>query len=202
MFGIMILLWWTTQILVSYDGIITKKFPDTSSSEYSNFTIQKTSKTPILSKNETNSPSLIKENFWITNLPRKITDFIADLRRLSTRSWYKSVIKWWFFYPISRNTDSCTPNVNKVLSFMHGMITYGCLYSGHCAVRSALSSIATFKGYTKLSEHPFDSHSLKVVYNRHSLLPNYTSVWDEWDCYAFYESWSTQEASFISNYCT
>ena len=59
----MILLWWTTQILVSYHGIITKKFPDTSSSEYSNFTIQKTSKTPILSKNETNSPSLIKENF-------------------------------------------------------------------------------------------------------------------------------------------
>ena len=61
---------------------------------------------------------------------------------------------------------------------MHGMYINGCLYSGLCAARSALSSILTIKGYTKLSEHPFISRYLKGIYNRHPPLPKYTSIWD------------------------
>ena len=73
--------------------------------------------------------------------------------------------------------DACTPDINTVLSFMHGMYINGCLYSGLCAAHGALSSIVTIKGYTKLLEHPFISHYLKGIYNRHPLLPKYTSIW-------------------------
>ena len=61
---------------------------------------------------------------------------------------------------------------------MHGMYINGCLCSGLCAAHSALSSIVTIKGYTKLSEHPFISRYLKGIYNRCPPLPKYTSIWD------------------------
>ena len=50
--------------------------------------------------------------------------------------------------------------------------------SSLCAARSALPSILTIKGYTKLSEHPFISCYLKGIYNRHPPLPKYISIWD------------------------
>ena len=61
---------------------------------------------------------------------------------------------------------------------MHGMYINGCLYGGLCAAPSALSSIVTIKGYTKLSEHPFISRCLKCIYNRYPPLPKYTTIWD------------------------
>ena len=75
-------------VLVSQNGVITEKFPDTSSSKYTDFTIQKISKTPTLFENEIISRSLIKESFRNTNLPREITDVIADSWRTTTRSRY------------------------------------------------------------------------------------------------------------------
>ena len=162
-------------VLVSHDGIITEKFPDTSSSKHTDFTIQKISKTPTLSENKIISGSLIRESFGNTNLPRVIADVIADSWRTVTRSWYESVLRRWFVYASLRNTD---PDVNTVLSFMHGMYINGCLCSGLGAVHSALSSIVTIKSYTKLSEHPFISCYLKGIYNRHPPLPKYTSIWD------------------------
>ena len=65
-------------VLVSHDGSITEKFPDTSSSKHTDFTMQKISKTPTLSENEIISHSLIRENLENTNLPREIADVIAD----------------------------------------------------------------------------------------------------------------------------
>ena len=56
------------------------------------------------------------------------------------------------------------------------MVIY--IASGPCAAQSALPSILTLKGYTKLSEHPFISCYLKDIYNRHPSLPKYTSIWD------------------------
>ena len=180
-------------VLVSHDGIITEKFPDTSSSKHTEFTIQKISKTPALSENETISGSLIRESFGNTNLPREITDVITDSWRTTTRSRYESVLRRWFIYASSRNTDPYTPDVNTVLSFMHGMYINGCLYSGLCAARSALSSIVTIKGYTKLSEHPFISRYLKGIYNRHPPLPKYTSIWDISIVLDYYNSIETND---------
>ena len=165
-------------VLVFHDGIITEKFPDTSSSKYTDLTIQKISKTPTLSENEIINRSLIRESFGNSNLPREITDVIADLWRTTTRSRYESVLRRWFVYVTSRKTDPCTPDVNTVLAFMHRMYINGCLYSGLCAARSALSGKVTIKGYPKLSEHPFISRYLKGIYNRHPRLPKYTSMWD------------------------
>ena len=180
-------------VLVSHDGIITEKFPDTSSSKHTDFTIQKISKTPTLSENETISGSLITESFGNTNLPREITDVITDSWRTTTRSRYESVLRRWFIYASSRNTDPYTPDVNTVLSFMHGMYINGCLYSGLCAARSALSSIVTIKGYTKLSEHPFISCYLKGIYNRHPPLPKYTRIWDVSLVLDYYNSIETND---------
>ena len=125
--------------------------------EHTDFTIQKTRKTPTLSENETISGLLIRESFGNTNLPREIADVIADSCRTTTQSQYKLVLRWWFIYASSRNTDPYTPDVNTLLSFMHGIYKNGCLCSRLCAACSALSSILTIKGYTKLSEHPFIS---------------------------------------------
>ena len=136
-------------VLVSDDG--TEKFPDTSPFKHTGFTTHKISKTPTLFENEIIWHSLIKESFGNTNLPREITDVTSDALRTTTRSWYEPVLRQWFVYAKSRNTDSCTPDVNTVLSFMHGMYINVCLYSGLCVARSALSSIVTIKDYTKLS---------------------------------------------------
>ena len=161
--------------LVSHDG--TEKFPDTSPFKHTDCTIQKISKTPTLFENEIIRGSLIKESFGNTNLPREIIDFTSDAWRTTTRSRYEPVLKQWFVHAKSRNTDSFTPDVNAVLSFMHGMHINVCLYSGLCAARSALSSIVTIKDYTKLSENTFIPCYLKGIYNRHPSLPKYTSIW-------------------------
>ena len=72
--------------LVSHDGIITKKFSSTSSSKHTDFAIQKISDTPTLSENEIISRSFIKERFRNTNLPKEITDIIADSWTGTTQS--------------------------------------------------------------------------------------------------------------------
>ena len=166
--------------LVFHDGIITEKFSDTSSSKHINFTIQKISKVLTLSENEIISRSLIRKLFRNINFPREITNVIVDSWRITTKSRYESqsILRRWFVYATLRNTDPCTPDVCKVLSFLHGIYINVCLYNGLCAARSALSSIVIIKGYTKLAEHPFISPYLKGKYNRHPPLPKYTSIWN------------------------
>ena len=82
------------------------------------------------------------------------------------------------WYVISRNKYPHYPDINTVLTFMHGMYLNGCLYSGLCAVRSGLSSVVTIRGYLKLSEHPLVSRYLKCIYNRHPPLPKYVDIWE------------------------
>ena len=136
-------------VLVSHDGIITEKFSDTSSSKHINFTIQKISKILTLSENQIISRSLIGKRFRNINAPREITNVIVDLWRITTKSRYESqsVLRRWFVYATLRNTDPCTPDVYKVLSFLHGIDINVCLYSGLCAAGSALSSIVIIKGW-------------------------------------------------------
>ena len=89
--------------------------------------------------------------------------------------------------------DPCTPDVNKMLSFMHGMYVNGCLYTGLCAALSALPTIVTIKGYKKLSEHPFISCYLKGIYNRHPPLPKYASIWEISLVLEYYNSSETND---------
>ena len=63
-------------VLLSHNGIITEKFCNTSSSKYTDLTIQDISKTPTLSENEIISRLLIKESFGNTNLPRELQMFL------------------------------------------------------------------------------------------------------------------------------
>ena len=51
-------------------------------------------------------------------------------------------------------------------------------YSGLCAARSALSSVATIKGFVNLSDHPLISRYLKDNYDRHPVFPKYSNTWD------------------------
>ena len=64
------------------------------------------------------------------------------------------------------------------MAFLHGMHCNGCLYSGLCVARSALSSLITIKGCLKLSDHPHISRYLKGIYNKHPPLPKYEDIWD------------------------
>ena len=82
------------------------------------------------------------------------------------------------YFAISRNENPYSPDVTAVLAFLYSMYRNGCLYSGLCAARSALSSSITIKGYLKLSNHPLISRYLKGIYNRNPPLPKYVDIWD------------------------
>ena len=86
--GILILTWWkmiiTWWILISYHGIITENFPDTSSSKYTDCTIQKISEKSTLSENEIISLSFLRKSFGNTNLQSYISDVITDSWRTTT----------------------------------------------------------------------------------------------------------------------
>ena len=58
------------------------------------------------------------------------------------------------------------------------MYTKGCLYSGLCGARSALSSVVCINRFSKLSDHPMISRYLKEIFNWHLPLPKYTQIWD------------------------
>ena len=152
--------------------IPSKEPPRNHQKKNSNFTIQNISKTPALSEIETISRLLIQESYRNINLPREITDVIANLWGTTTRSRNESVLRR-FLYGISWNTDPCIPDVMTVLPFMQYMYINGCLCSGLCAAHNALSNIVTIKGCTRLSEHPFISCYLKIIYNRHQPFPKY-----------------------------
>ena len=61
---------------------------------------------------------------------------------------------------------------------LHVMYTKGCLHSGLCEARSALSSTVCINGFSKLSDHPMISRHLEGIFNRHPALPNDTQIWD------------------------
>ena len=91
----------------------------------------------------------------------------------SERISFQRMVCLWNFMERGSLYSRCT-----VLSFMQYMYIIGCLCSGLCAAPNALSNIVTIKGSRTLSEHPFTSCDLKIIYNRHQPLPRYTSIWD------------------------
>ena len=141
-------------VLVPNDGLTSSGFPCNSSNKYPSITIQSRSVTSTLSENETAGSSFISTSIRHSNIPPEITDVILESWRPATRSRYESVLRRWHKFAISRNGNPCSPDVIPVLTFLHGMYHNGCLYSGLCAARSALSSLITIKGYLKLSDHP------------------------------------------------
>ena len=78
-----------------------------------------------------------------------------------------------------------------MFSSIYSICINGFLYSGLCAARSALPSLATIKGYKKLSEHPFISLYLKGMYNKYPPLSNYTSIWEISHVLDYYNSIQT-----------
>ena len=165
-------------IFVPNDGLTSPGFPCNSSTKHPSITIQSRSATSTTSENETAGSSFISKSLRHPNIPPEITDVILELWRPTTTSRYESVLRRWYSFAISRNENPYSPEVTAVLAFLHGMYRYGCLYSGLCAARSALSSSITAKGYLKLSDHPLISRYLKGLYNRHPPLPKYVDIWD------------------------
>ena len=154
-------------VFVPNDGLTSPGFPCNSSTKHPSITIQSRSATSTPSENETAGSSFISKSLRHPNIPPEITDVILELQRPTTTSRYESVLRRWYSFAISRNENPYSPDVTAVLAFLHGMYRYGCLYSGLCAARSALSSSITAKGYLKLSDHPLISKYLKGLYNRH-----------------------------------
>ena len=136
-------------VLVSDYGASSPRFSCSISSKCFDNTVQQGITTSLVSENETAGSSFIGEAFRYTELPSEVTKLILESWRPSTRSRYESVLKRWHRYAISRNEDPYSPDVNTVLTFMHGMYLYGCLYSGLCAAHR----VVTIRRYLKLSEY-------------------------------------------------
>ena len=64
-----------------------------------------------------------------------------------TQSKHEAILKKWKQQALSRNEDPIDTSVECVLSFLHGMYTKGCFYSGLCGVRSALSSVYALRDF-------------------------------------------------------
>ena len=180
-------------VLVSNDGASSPGFLSSTSSKCFDTTVEQGITTSLVSENETAGSSFIGEAFRYTELPSEVTKVILESWRPSTRSRYEPVLKRWHRYAISSNEDPYSPDVNTVLTFMHGMYLSGCLYSGLCAACSALSSVVTFRGYLKLSEHPLVSRYLKGIYNRHPPLPKYVNMWDIWLLLRYFDTMDSND---------
>ena len=164
-------------ILVS-DDLVSPRFPSSTPSERFDTTVQQGITASLVSENETVRSSFIGEAFRYTELPPEVTKAVLESWKPSTTSRYESLLKRWHRYGISRNEDSCSTDVNTILTFMHSMYLNGCLYSGLCIACSALSSAVTIREYLKLSEHHLVSQYLKDIYNRHPPLPRYINIRD------------------------
>ena len=150
-------------IVVSDDGASSPKFSISTSSKCFDTTVQQGITTALVFENE--------------NFHQKLLNFLGIVATIRT-SRYESVLKRWHRYAISRNEDLYSPDVNTVLTFMHGIYLNGCLYSGLCTARSAITSVVTIRGYLKLSRNPLVLRYLKRIYDRHPPLPKYVSIWD------------------------
>ena len=144
-------------ILVFNDGASSPRFPSCTFSKCFDTTVQQGITTYLVSEIETDGSLFMGEALRHTELPPEVTKVILESWRPSTTSRYKSVLKQWHRYAISRNEDPYSPDVNTVLTLMHCMYLNGCLYRGLCTARSALSSVVSIKGYLKLSKHPLVS---------------------------------------------
>ena len=120
--GIVIISWWVTQF---WFPLMVPLFLD--------FPVVRTLKGLILISNkELHHPMYPTMKLLTVHLLGKPSDaknFHQHLLKLSWnrgdhqqgRSRYESVLKRWHNYAISRNDDSYSPEVNTVLTFMHGM---------------------------------------------------------------------------------
>ena len=149
-------------ISVYHNGITAGKFPNIFL-DCSDFTNQNINTVSTVSQNKITSPSHIREISWNTNLTKEIAGVIANSWGTTAQSSYESFLRQWFLYVTLQNLDPCTPDVNTVMSFMHGMYTNAKLYGGFCVAHSALSSVIKIKSYAKLSQHPFISRYLKDI---------------------------------------
>ena len=169
--AIMTIPWWKTRFWFPMLVSLLTNFPILLPPNILTLPSARSPKHPLCLK-KTIGRSLIRESFRKLNLPREITNVITNSWRTTNRIQYESVLRQWFVYAASRIMDPCTPDVNTILLFTLVMYINGCLYSGLCSTRSALSSIVTIKGYKKLSEHPFIS---RYLIDTHPCLNNLVS---------------------------
>ena len=176
--------------LVSLDdpGAHSSSNKITGDTENANLTLSQTEGSSTVSKTETISGSLIWEALGATDLPNEVKGIIYDSWRSKTKSRYKGVLKRWRQHCIQRNENPYIADVRSVLIFLHGMYKNGCLYSGICAARSALSSVVQVEGCEKLSSHPLITRFVKGIFNRHPPLPKYSSIWDINTLLTYYEN--------------
>ena len=93
--------------------------------------------------------------------------------RSATSTLFKKETAGSSFISKSLRHPNIPPEITDVMLCMY---RNGCLYSGLCASRSALSSSITTKGHLKLSDHLLISRYLNGIYNRHPPLPKYVNI--------------------------
>ena len=168
----------TDPILVPVYAENAARLPTSATKQHKvvDFAIEQISDTPTITKDEAANCSIIRETIQSRKIPDDIAEIITELRRFTPQSKYEAILKKWKQCALSRNEDPIDTSVESVLSFLHGMYTKGCLYSGLCGARGALSSVVCIKGSSKLLDDPMISRYLKGIFNRHPPLRKYTQI--------------------------
>ena len=136
--------------LVPVDAENAARLPTSATKQHKviDFAIKQTSDTPTITKDEAACYSIISETIRNRKYPDDIVEITTESWRHTTQSKYEAVLKKQKQHALSRNEDPIDTSVKSVLSFLHGMYTKGCLYSGLCGARSALSSFVCIKGFS------------------------------------------------------
>ena len=91
-------------------------------------------------------------------------------------------------------------DVNTVLPFIQGVYINGCKYNGLCAAHSAVSSIVTYKVYSKWSHYPFISHYFKGRCDKRSSLPKKYGIYGIFFVLDYFHSIETNDKLLYKDY--
>ena len=124
----------------------------------------------------------IRKHFTNSKVPEAIADVLMRSWRPGTQKQYDVYTKKWTTFCHQRQINSLQPQVNHVLTFLHGFHSRKLSYCTINTARSALSSYlmgCPFSGiaYT-VSNHPFIVRYLKGVVNCRKPAPPYQETWD------------------------
>ena len=98
--------------------------------------------------------------------------------RKSTRERYNSVLQQWHDFCGREETNYLLPDVISVLKCFTKLYEKGCQYRSITLACSALASVVTLRGYTRLSDHPLIKRFIKGVFHLRPPKPKYSSIWD------------------------
>ena len=115
---------------------------------------------------------------------------IENSTRQSTRSLYKTYIRLWNEFCMSKHKDPVYSTAIDVVNFLLTLMDNNRGSSAIGTARSALASIVTLKCGTPVGSHPLVKNFTQGVFNLKPPTPRYVDIWDPETVLKFLKSWS------------